>query len=180
MENREFILISVPAAAGGQNEFARLKRHCCQEADLCVAYRFALPALRIGTLDALMSLCDDLSRIDSHVEAVCRRVRPTPFRPLALPRSRVCRTYLSLFVSLFRTACRVAAIAARGARRRRAGRPRTHSARQYVFYFRFCALLCSLAVGCVRVIDTHFFVFVAQALSDSAVHGSSHAVVSEH
>ena len=75
MENREVILSSVPEAkGGGESELARVKRACCQEQDLCVAYRFELPPLRIGTLDALMALCDDLARIDTHIESVCRRV----------------------------------------------------------------------------------------------------------
>ena len=73
MEGRAFTLISVPRAANG-SEYARLKKACCQDADLCMAYKFDLPALRMGTLDGLIQLCDDLARIDAQVEGVCKRL----------------------------------------------------------------------------------------------------------
>ena len=59
MEGKSFILVSVPQAQNG-SEFARLKQACCQAQNLCIAYKLQLPALRMGTLDALISLCDDL------------------------------------------------------------------------------------------------------------------------
>ena len=45
-----------------------------QQKDLCQAYKFELPSLRIGTLDALMALCDELGRVDTQVESTCKRL----------------------------------------------------------------------------------------------------------
>mmetsp|Transcript_17528 Transcript_17528/g.30656 ORF Transcript_17528/g.30656 Transcript_17528/m.30656 type:complete len:386 (+) Transcript_17528:16-1173(+) len=73
MEGKSFILVSVPQAQNG-SEFARLKQACCQAQNLCIAYKLQLPALRMGTLDALISLCDDLDRVDHSIEGTCRRL----------------------------------------------------------------------------------------------------------
>ncbi len=43
---------------------------------MCQAYRFELPALRIGTIDALMALSDDIGRVDQSV--TCLRPTPSP------------------------------------------------------------------------------------------------------
>ena len=70
---RNFIIIGVPRK-GVDQELNRVKHACCQAADLCVAYRFELPALKIGTLDSLMALCDELARVDTVIESANRRL----------------------------------------------------------------------------------------------------------
>lgn len=59
---------------GNDGEYTRVKQACSQGADLCVAYRFELPPLKVGTLDSLMALCDELVRVDTLIEGACRRL----------------------------------------------------------------------------------------------------------
>jgi len=85
MQDREFILIAVPKKANA-NEYQRVKQACCERADLCVAYQFEVPALKIGTLDSLMALVDELARVDTIVEGTLRRLVSLRFS-LTLPGS---------------------------------------------------------------------------------------------
>jgi len=83
MQDREFILIAVPKKEK-PNEYTRVKQACCERADLCVAYQFEVPALKIGTLDSLMALVDELARVDTIVEGTLRRLVSLRFS-LVLP-----------------------------------------------------------------------------------------------
>jgi len=65
-----FWLISLPfeVAAGGDSDNARestwrmLRRLTEEQHDLCVNHKLAVPGLRVGTLDALLALSDDLGK----------------------------------------------------------------------------------------------------------------------
>lgn len=41
---------------------------------LCKNYRFDVPDFRVGTYDTLMSLSDDLTKVDMFVEGVTRKI----------------------------------------------------------------------------------------------------------
>lgn len=38
-----------------------------QDNDLCTAYRFSFPELRVGTLDSLLALSDDLTKVCTYL-----------------------------------------------------------------------------------------------------------------
>jgi V-type H+-transporting ATPase subunit C len=55
-------LISAPAENGSKEEtFKNLQR---ATSDMSANYKMKIPELRVGTLDSLMALSDDLERID--------------------------------------------------------------------------------------------------------------------
>lgn len=55
--------------------FQRLERQTASRgSDLAEVYKFEIPSLLVGTLDSLMSLSDDLVKIDASVENVVRKV----------------------------------------------------------------------------------------------------------
>jgi len=67
---KEYWLISAPNTSGGV-----LKQQSAKTGDNCTNYAFKVPdSLRVGTLDALMSLSDDLVKLDLYVENVCRKI----------------------------------------------------------------------------------------------------------
>jgi V-type H+-transporting ATPase subunit C len=69
-------LVSVPfdVPAGGSSETSRnacwqtLRRATEETHDLCVNHKLAVPALRVGTLDALLALSDDLGKATQQAE----------------------------------------------------------------------------------------------------------------
>lgn len=67
-----FWLISAPAEAGSKEE--TWKMLTTATAELCDKFKMKIPELRVGTLDNLMSLSDDLERIDRHCESVVHRI----------------------------------------------------------------------------------------------------------
>jgi len=68
--NGVFWLISVPAE-GRVTPFDALTQALRNDADVS---RFPVPELRVGTLDALMSLSDELVKYDSYVENVTKKI----------------------------------------------------------------------------------------------------------
>lgn len=68
-----FWLISAPKT--NEDTFNTLNKKTTNEQDLSLNYKFQVPdTLKVGTLDSLMSLSDDLAKIDSHVENVTRKI----------------------------------------------------------------------------------------------------------
>ena len=60
----QFWLISVPLEGRSQQAaWAALKDKTEQEAELATSYRFNVPELRVGTLDSLLALSDDLAKV---------------------------------------------------------------------------------------------------------------------
>ncbi|XP_036449430.1 V-type proton ATPase subunit C 1-A [Colossoma macropomum] len=68
----EFWLISVPLDKASSQSLEKLKR-AAAKAGLGSSFRFIIPELKVGTLDVLLGVADDLSRLDSHAEGVMRK-----------------------------------------------------------------------------------------------------------
>ncbi|KAM9466369.1 V-type proton ATPase subunit C 1-A [Clarias gariepinus] len=68
----EFWLISVPLDKVSSQSLEKLKR-VTVKAGLGSYFRFQIPELKVGTLDALLSVSDDLSRLDSYTETIMRK-----------------------------------------------------------------------------------------------------------
>jgi V-type H+-transporting ATPase subunit C len=74
---REYLVVSAPKTSG--DTFGTLARRVQTEQDLGRAFKFAVPDLKVGTLDSLMALSDELHKVDSFVEGVTRKVAQTRF-----------------------------------------------------------------------------------------------------
>ncbi|KAK9825342.1 hypothetical protein WJX74_010994 [Apatococcus lobatus] len=69
-------LISLPLIdESNDRTWLTLKQKTAQEIEWSSNYRFALPELRVGTLDSLMVLSDDLVKVNSMLEAVVNKIR---------------------------------------------------------------------------------------------------------
>jgi len=68
-------LVSLPLVEEQARIWSRLQSKTVYEADLSKSFRFELPELRVGTLDSLMVLSDDLVKVNSVVEAVVNKLR---------------------------------------------------------------------------------------------------------
>ena len=87
-------LVALPVADTPDRTWATLQARTTYDADLASNFRFPLPPdLRVGTLDALMGLSDDLARVNAAVEGVVNRIRRQLFDlamaapPAGTPRS---------------------------------------------------------------------------------------------
>jgi len=72
MEGKLFWLISAPKTA--EDTFNTLNKKTADEHDFSVNYKFQVPDLKVGTLDSLMSLNDELYKIDLVVEHTTRKI----------------------------------------------------------------------------------------------------------
>ncbi|KAI5102581.1 V-type proton ATPase subunit C 1-B-like, partial [Silurus meridionalis] len=68
----EFWLIAVPMDKISSQSLEKLKR-ATNKASLGNYFRFHIPELKVGSLDVLLSVSDDLSRLDSYTEGVLRK-----------------------------------------------------------------------------------------------------------
>uniref|UniRef100_A0A8C1UTU1 V-type proton ATPase subunit C n=1 Tax=Cyprinus carpio TaxID=7962 RepID=A0A8C1UTU1_CYPCA len=68
----EFWLISVPLDKVSCQSLEKLKRVSAKTV-LATSSRFHIPELKVGTLDVLLGVSDDLSRLDSYTEGVMRQ-----------------------------------------------------------------------------------------------------------
>lgn len=80
-------LVSLPLDEPQDRIWSRLQSKTVYESDLAQSYRFELPELRVGTLDALMVLSDDLVKVNSVVEAVVNKLRRQLYDMTAGPSS---------------------------------------------------------------------------------------------
>jgi len=67
-------LISAPKPQKGPSVFETLKRRTSEEHNYSSNYMFNIPDLKVGTLDSLMALSDDLARIDLFVESTTKKI----------------------------------------------------------------------------------------------------------
>ena len=67
-------LTTVPNAGKPADQTFNALRDKVESNGLCRLHRFDIPALTVGTLDSLMALSDDLSKINGQVENVVRKV----------------------------------------------------------------------------------------------------------
>jgi len=69
-------IVSLPLNGSSADEsWATLQRHTGGSQDLAVNYRLACPELRVGTLDSLLALSDDLVKVNALAEQVVEKVR---------------------------------------------------------------------------------------------------------
>lgn len=70
MGDKLFWLISVPVA----HDPSIFRTQEEKTRSVAKNYAFRIPELRVGTLDMLMTLSDDLARIDTFIEGTCRKI----------------------------------------------------------------------------------------------------------
>ena len=76
MSDLRYWIISVPAKSGNKEAvFSRIQRCSAEFIENGTASRFLVPGgLRVGTLDSLMSMSDELVKIDHMVEHTARKI----------------------------------------------------------------------------------------------------------
>ncbi|XP_054169356.1 V-type proton ATPase subunit C-like [Oppia nitens] len=74
MSGHEYWLISAPGEKTCQQTWESLNATTGRHSDLCKNYKFHIPDLKVGTLDQLVGLSDDLNKLDTFVEVVCRKL----------------------------------------------------------------------------------------------------------
>lgn len=70
----EYWLISAPGDKTCQQTWENMNNVTSKQNNLCVNYKFHIPDLKVGTLDQLVGLSDDLGKLDSYVETITRKV----------------------------------------------------------------------------------------------------------
>jgi len=73
MNTNEYWLISAPGEKTCQQTFDRLNQ-ATQKQQLSTNSKFNIPDLKVGTLDQLVGLSDDLGKLDVYVEQITRKV----------------------------------------------------------------------------------------------------------
>lgn len=68
-------LVSLPLLETADRTWNLLQNKTTYETDLAINYRFEIPELRVGTLDSLMVLSDDLVKVNALVESVVNKIR---------------------------------------------------------------------------------------------------------
>ncbi|XP_045120885.1 LOW QUALITY PROTEIN: V-type proton ATPase subunit C-like [Portunus trituberculatus] len=74
MASTEYWLISAPGDKTCQQTWEKMNNVTSAQNGLCVNHKFHLPDLKVGTLDQLMGLSDDLAKLDTYVESVTRKM----------------------------------------------------------------------------------------------------------
>lgn len=77
LPTRNYILISVPKSRGTVNldPFRSVNQVTQFENKLSKAnFKWNIPDLKVGTMDALYSLLDDLNKYDNYIESVLRKI----------------------------------------------------------------------------------------------------------
>ena len=69
----EYILVSVPATPS-RADAKKVLNNGTSQRDLSTNATFSIPQLRVGTLDSLVALTDDLARTDQFVENVTKKI----------------------------------------------------------------------------------------------------------
>ncbi|XP_008195426.1 V-type proton ATPase subunit C isoform X3 [Tribolium castaneum] len=70
----EYWLISAPGDKTCQQTWETMNNLTSKQNNLSVNYKFHIPDLKVGTLDQLVGLSDDLGKLDAFVEQVTRKV----------------------------------------------------------------------------------------------------------
>lgn len=74
LPQKSFWLISVPRKETGPDAFDELNRKVSSLDVVSELHKFDIPDLRVGTLDSLMTLSDDLTKIDTYVDSVVKKI----------------------------------------------------------------------------------------------------------
>jgi len=70
----EYWLISAPGDKTCQQTWETMNNLTSKQNNLCQNYKFPIPDLKVGTLDQLVGLSDDLGKLDGFVEQITRKV----------------------------------------------------------------------------------------------------------
>ncbi|XP_034110773.1 V-type proton ATPase subunit C isoform X6 [Drosophila albomicans] len=70
----EYWIISAPGDKTCQQTFDTMNNLTSKQHNLCSNYKFHIPDLKVGTLDQLVGLSDDLGKLDTYVEQITRKV----------------------------------------------------------------------------------------------------------
>ncbi|KAF0295258.1 V-type proton ATPase subunit C 1-A [Amphibalanus amphitrite] len=70
----EYWLISAPGEKTCQQTWESLQNVTAKQGDLSTNWKFHIPDLKVGTLDLLVGLSEDLGKLDSFVEQVMKKV----------------------------------------------------------------------------------------------------------
>uniref|UniRef100_A0A2R5LG62 V-type proton ATPase subunit C n=1 Tax=Ornithodoros turicata TaxID=34597 RepID=A0A2R5LG62_9ACAR len=70
----EFWLISAPGEKSCQQTWEKLCNATMKQNNVASSYKFHIPDLKVGTLDQLVGLSDELGKLDTYVESVTRKV----------------------------------------------------------------------------------------------------------
>jgi len=73
MATTEYWLVSAPGDKTPQQTYEKLNKATAVDNQLSTNFLFHIPDLKVGTLDQLVGLSDDLSRLDTFCEAVMRK-----------------------------------------------------------------------------------------------------------
>lgn len=74
MTSTEYWLISAPGDKTCQQTWEKMNNTTAVTHQLCANHKFHLPDLKVGTLDQLVGLSDDLAKLDTYVEGVTRKM----------------------------------------------------------------------------------------------------------
>ncbi|ROT84878.1 V-type proton ATPase subunit C [Penaeus vannamei] len=74
MSSTEYWLISAPGDKTCQQTWEKMNNTTSVQNQLCVNYKFHIPDLKVGTLDQLVGLSDDLAKLDTYVETITRKM----------------------------------------------------------------------------------------------------------
>lgn len=70
----EYWLISAPGEKTCQQTWETLNNVTSKQNDLCKNFKFHIPDLKVGTLDQLVGLSDELTKLDAYVESICHKL----------------------------------------------------------------------------------------------------------
>lgn len=68
-------LVALPLLDGPDRTWSTLQQISTYNAPLATNHRFSIPELRVGTLDTLMVLSDDLVKVNALLESVVNKIR---------------------------------------------------------------------------------------------------------
>ncbi|GAB0089682.1 V-type proton ATPase subunit C [Sergentomyia squamirostris] len=70
----EYWLISAPGDKTCQQTYETMNNVTSKQGNLCENFKMHIPDLKVGTLDQLVGLSDDLGKLDTYVESITRKV----------------------------------------------------------------------------------------------------------
>lgn len=70
----EYWLISAPGDKTCQQTWETMNNVTSKQNSLCENFKFHIPDLKVGTLDQLVGLSDDLGKLDAYVENITKKV----------------------------------------------------------------------------------------------------------
>ena len=68
-------LVCLPILESEERTWTLLQNKTTYDSDYSINFKFAIPELRVGTLDTLMVLSDELVKVNALVESVVNKIR---------------------------------------------------------------------------------------------------------